>query len=219
MRMKKLVMAALALGCMTMAEAQDLKEVRLPEPDKSRGTAVMQALSDRVSVRECSPKELSLNDLSDVIWAANGINRPADGRRTAPSALNKQDIDIYVFTDEGVFLYEPKPHALKPVVEGDHRAVLAGPPSPARAQDFVKDFPVILLYVSDLSRFGMEGERVKLMAAMDAGIVSQNVNLFCASVGAVHSAACFDGRTGCAQAVEPGRTPSSLDEQPGRLFP
>lgn len=181
--MKKLVMAALALGCMTLTEAQDLKEVRLPEPDKSRGTTVMQALSGRMSVRECSSEDLSLNDLSDVVWAANGINRPADGRRTAPSALNKQDIDIYVFTDEGVYLYEPESHVLRPVVEGDYRAVLAGPPSPARTQDFVKDFPVILLYVSDLSRFGMEGERVRLMAAMDAGIVSQNVSLFCASAG------------------------------------
>lgn len=181
--MKRLIMAAVAAGCMTLAEAQDADVVRLPEPDKARGTSVMQALADRVSVRECSPEELSLKDLSDVLWAANGINRPEEGRRTAPSALNKQDIDIYVFTAEGVYAYLPGTHALKPVAEGDHRDVLAGPPSPARTQDFVKDFPVILLFVSDLSRFGMEGERVKLMAAMDAGIVSENVNLFCASVG------------------------------------
>lgn len=181
--MKKLIMAAVAMGCMTLAEAQDLKEIQLPEPDKTRGTAVMKALSDRVSVRECSPEELSLRDLSDVIWAANGINRPEEGRRTAPSALNKQDIDVYVFTDEGVFLYLPQRHALQPVAEDDHREVLAGPPSPARTQDFVKAFPVILLFVSDLSRFEMTGERVKLMAAMDAGIVSENVNLFCSSVG------------------------------------
>ena len=181
--MKRLVMAAVTAGCMTWAEAQDTKVIRLPEPDKTRGTAVMQALADRVSVRECSSEELSLNDMSDVIWAANGINRPEEGRRTAPSALNKQDIDIYVFTAEGVYLYLPQEHALQQVAEGDHREALAGPPSPARAQDFVKDFPVILLFVSDLSRFGMEGERVKLMAAMDAGIVSENVSLFCASVG------------------------------------
>ncbi len=181
--MKRLVMAAVAAGCMTLAEAQNTNVIRLPEPDKMRGTAVMQALADRVSVRECSSEELSLKDLSDVLWAANGINRPEEGRRTAPSALNRQDIDIYVFTTEGVYAYLPQSHALQLVVDGDHRAVLAGPPSPARTQDFVKDFPVILLFVSDLSRFGMEGERVRLMAAMDAGFVSENVNLFCASVG------------------------------------
>lgn len=181
--MKRLVMAAVAAGCMTLAEAQNTNVIRLPEPDKMRGTAVMQALADRVSVRECSSEELSLKDLSDVLWAANGINRSEEGRRTAPSALNRQDIDIYVFTTEGVYAYLPQSHALQLVVDGDHRAVLAGPPSPARTQDFVKDFPVILLFVSDLSRFGMEGERVRLMAAMDAGFVSENVNLFCASVG------------------------------------
>ena len=181
--MKRLVMAAVAMGCMTMAEAQEPNEIRLPAPDKTRGTAVMQALSERKSVRECSSKELGLSDLSDILWAANGVNRPEDGRRTAPSALNKQDIDVYVFTDEGVYLYLPQQHALRQKAEGDHRAVLAGPPSPARTQDFVKEFPVILLFVSDLSRFDMVGERVKLMGAMDAGIVSENVSLFCASVG------------------------------------
>lgn len=181
--MKKLLLAAVALGCMTLVDAQDLEEVKLPTPDLTRGSSVMKALSDRMSVRECSEKELSLNDLSDVIWAANGINRPEEGKRTAPSALNKQDIDIYVFTDEAVYLYIPQKHSLRLVVEGDQREALAGPPSPARAQDFVKDFPVILLFVSDLNRFGMSGERVKMMAAMDAGIVSQNVNLFCSSVG------------------------------------
>lgn len=181
--MKKLLLAAVALGCMTLVDAQNLEEVKLPTPDLTRGSGVMKALSDRMSVRECSEKDLSLNDLSDVIWAANGINRPEEGKRTAPSALNKQDIDIYVFTDEAVYLYIPQKHSLRLVVEGDQREALAGPPSPARAQDFVKDFPVILLFVSDLNRFGMSGERVKMMAAMDAGIVSQNVNLFCSSVG------------------------------------
>lgn len=182
--MKKMIAAALALGCMTLAEAQNLKEVKLPAPDLTRGTNVMQALSVRESVRECADKDLSMQDLSDVIWAANGINRRQEGKRTAPSALNRQDIDVYVFTDEGVYLYDAKQHALRPVVEGDHRAAVAGKPSPARAQDFVKAFPVTLLFVSDLSRFGMGvNDRVKLMAAMDAGIVSQNVNLFCAGVG------------------------------------
>lgn len=181
--MKRLVMEAIALGCMTSTEAQTMKEIILPIPDKKRGCTVMQALAHRVSVRECSSEVLTLKDLSDVLWVANGVNRLQEGRRTAPSALNKQDIDVYVFVPEGVFLYEPFRNVLKLVIEGDHREVLAGLPSPARAQDFVKDFSTILLFVSDLSRFEMLGERIKLLAAMDAGIVSQNVSLFCASVG------------------------------------
>lgn len=181
--MKKLLLAAVAAGCMSLAEAQHTKDVSLPLPDKNRGVSVMKALSQRMSVRECAQKDLSLSDLSDVLWAANGVNRPDEGRRTAPSALNKQDIDVYVFTDEAVYLYDYEHHALKHCVDGDWRQLLAGPPSPARAQDFVKAFPVILLFVSDMERFGMSGERVKLMAAMDAGIVSQNVSLFCAATG------------------------------------
>lgn len=181
--MKRLVVAALALGCITLAEAQNGSEIKLPAPDLTRGTVVMKALSERKAVRECADKELSIQDISDVIWAANGVNRPDEGRRTAPSALNVQDIDVYAFTPEGVYLYQPLSHSLKPVAEGDHRALLAGPPSPARTQEYVAKFPLILLFVSDLSRFGMEGEQVKLMAAMDAGVVSENVNLFCAATG------------------------------------
>ena len=138
----------------------------------------MTAVSDRHSDREFSTRELSLQDLSDLLWAANGVNRPGDGKRTAPSALNKQDVDIYVFLAKGVYLYDASKHVLKLVAEGDHRAVVAG------RQDFVKQAPVSLVYVSDLSRVGMGlDEQVKLMGAMDAGIVSQNVNLFCAGVG------------------------------------
>ena len=107
----------------------------------------MKALSDRHSDREYAAKELSLQDLSDLLWAANGINRP-DGKRTAPSALNKQDIDIYVIMKEGAYLYDAKANSLQPIAKGDHRAAVAG------SQDFVKSAPVSLVLVSDLSRFG-----------------------------------------------------------------
>ena len=163
---------------MTTLHAQGAGEFKLNRPDLNRGVNVMKAFSDRHSDREFSTRELSLQDLSDLLWAANGVNRPGDGKRTAPSALNKQDVDIYVFLAKGVYLYDASKHVLKLVAEGDHRAVVAG------RQDFVKQAPVSLVYVSDLSRFGMGlDEQVKLMGAMDAGIVSQNVNLFCAGVG------------------------------------
>lgn len=159
-------------------QAQTVKEIVLKTPDQTRGSHVMKAFADRRSERTFAAKEISLQDLSDLLWAANGINRPADRKRTAPSALNKQDIDIYVFKPEGVYLYEADRHVLKPVADGDHRDAVAG------GQDFVKTAPVCLVYVSDLARFGGGiTEQAKLMGAMDAGIVSQNVNLFCAGVG------------------------------------
>lgn len=176
--MKQLMLLLAMCATMTTLHAQGAGELKLNRPDLNRGVNVMKAFSDRHSDREFSTRELSLQDLSDLLWAANGVNRLGDGKRTAPSALNKQDVDIYVFLAKGVYLYDASKHVLKLVAEGDHRAVVAG------RQDFVKQAPVSLVYVSDLSRFGMGlDEQVKLMGAMDAGIVSQNVNLFCAGVG------------------------------------
>lgn len=160
----------------TAMHAQDLKKIQLNVPDKNRGSSVMKALSDRRSDREYDNKELSLQDLSDLLWAANGINRP-DGKRTAPSALNKQDIDIYVVMKEGAYLYDAKSNSLLPIAKGDYRGSVAG------SQEFVKAAPVSLVLVSDLSRFGKITDHVKLMAAVDAGCVSQNINIFCAAVG------------------------------------
>lgn len=181
MKMKKMILTAAALSCMSMTGAQVGIVEKLPAVDFNRETtSVMTALKERKSVRECDERPLTQQDLADVIWAANGINRPEEGRRTAPSSLNVQDIDIYAFTAKGVYLYEPKSHALKTVETGDHRKLLAGKPSPARKQDYVVKFPLILLFVSDLSRIGSDGEQARLTAAMDAAFVSENVNLFCA---------------------------------------
>ncbi|MCD8269952.1 MAG: SagB/ThcOx family dehydrogenase [Parabacteroides sp.] len=156
--------------------AQDLTVIKLNAPDKTRGAVVMKAFSDRHSDREFAAKELSKQDLSDLLWAANGINR-TDGKRTAPSALNKQDIDVYVIMKDGAYLYDAQAHALTPVAKGDHRSAVAG------GQDFVKEAPLSLVLVSDLSRFGDVSDHTKLIAAMDAGIVSQNINLCCAGIG------------------------------------
>lgn len=164
------------LGISVLAGAQNAGDIKLPAPNMDRGTNVMKALKDRKSDRTCSGKELSLNDLSDLVWAANGVNRPADGKRTAPSALNKQDIDVYVITAKGAYKYIAATHTLQLVAEGDHRNAVAG------GQDFVNKFPVSLVMVSDLSKFG-GGDRAKLTGAIDAGIVSQNVCIFCSSVG------------------------------------
>lgn len=174
--MGKIAFIFTALLLVATMQAQDLKTIRLNTPDKTRGNSVMQALSDRHSDREYAAKDLSLQDLSDLLWAANGINRP-DGKRTAPSALNKQDIDIYVIMKAGAYRYDAQTNSLQPVAKGDHRFAVAG------GQEFVKSAPVSLVLVSDLSRFGNMTDRTKLMAAVDAGIVCQNINVFCASVG------------------------------------
>jgi hypothetical protein len=114
------LMAAMILATFTFAQAQELKTIKLSTPDKERGFGIMKSLSLRASVREWSDKEVTSKDLSDLLWAANGINRE-NGRRTAASAQNAQDVDVYVFMKEGVYLYDAKNHALNPVVSGDHR--------------------------------------------------------------------------------------------------
>lgn len=174
--MRKILFLLTALLFISVMHAQDLKVIKLNAPDKTRGVAVMKAFSDRHSDRAYAAKDLSAQDLSDLLWAANGINR-TDGKRTAPSALNKQDIDVYVIMKDGAYLYDAKSHALNPVAKGDHRGAVAG------GQDFVREAPVCLVLVSHLSRFGNVGDHTKLMAAMDAGIVSQNINVCCAGIG------------------------------------
>ncbi|MDD4589094.1 MAG: SagB/ThcOx family dehydrogenase [Parabacteroides sp.] len=176
--MKKLLFIVCSLFLIMSMNAQ--KQIKLNAPNKSRGTTVMKALSERHSVRDFSSKELSLQDLSDLLWAANGINR-SDGKRTAPSAMNKQDVDIYVIMKSGAYLYDAKNQALKPVVSKDLRGDVAG------GQDFVKAAPVSLVLVSDISRFGSMAskEMNTIMGAVDVGTVCQNINLFCAATGLI----------------------------------
>lgn len=173
--MKKVQLLLVCLVLSAAAFAAD-KVVKLPKPNLNRSGAVMKALSERQSTREYASKALSLADLSDLLWAANGINRSDSGKRTAPSAMNKQDVDVYVVLPEGTYLYDAKKHQLNLVAEGDHRGAVAG------GQAFVKTAPVSLVLVSDISRFGdAKSARNQLMGAMDAGIVSQNISLFCSS--------------------------------------
>lgn len=173
--MKKVQLLLVCLVLSAAAFAAD-KVVKLPKPNLNRNGAVMKALSERQSTREYASKALSLADLSDLLWAANGINRSDSGKRTAPSAMNKQDVDVYVVLPEGTYLYDAKNHQLNLVAEGDHRGAVAG------GQAFVKTAPVSLVLVSDISRFGdAKSARNQLMGAMDAGIVSQNISLFCSS--------------------------------------
>jgi SagB-type dehydrogenase family enzyme len=161
----------------TAMNAQDLKQIKLPTPDKTRGASIMKAFNDRHSDRTYAPDKLSQQDLSDLLWAANGINRP-DGKRTAPSCMDFREVGVYVILPEGAYLYDEKAHALTLLTEGDYRTAVAG------GQDFVEAAPLSIVLSADLTRFGGTiNEGTKLMASVDVGIVCQNINLACAGLG------------------------------------
>lgn len=150
----------------------------LGKPDVKRGVPVMTALAQRASVREFDSVEISLKDLSNLLWAANGVNRPEEGKRTVPSAQNAQDVDIFVFTKDAVLFYNAMKHQLELVTDGDHRDMLAG-----KQVESLKA-PVFLLLVSDISRFRFGEEELKIQwGAIDAGMVAENILIFFASEG------------------------------------
>lgn len=154
-----------------------LTPISLPQPQTSGGKPLMQALNDRKSLRRFSSKPLPLTVLSNLLWAALGVNRIKQGKRTAPTARNRQEIDIYVVMVEGVYLYDAKSHQLSPVLGADVR-VLAG------RSRFVSEAPVSLVFVADLALLDQKNESDKILySAADTGFASQNIYLFCASEG------------------------------------
>ena len=173
--MKRSLVILFVLGFIFTTNAQDLQTIKLKEPNKTGGTSIMEAFSKRQSVREYSDKKLSEQDLSNLIWVTIGINRSESGKRTAPTAMNKQEIDLYVCFPEGIYLYDAKEHSLVPVAKGNFYPLIAS------KQDFVHKAPVILLLVADISKFdGDNNEQKMLLGALDAGIASQNISIFCA---------------------------------------
>jgi hypothetical protein len=155
--------------------------IDLPAPQKTGGLPLMDALARRSTARAFDAKELSPQQLSSLLWAAFGVNR-SDGKRTAPSARNFQETDIYVLLKSGVYVYTAKSNKLDLVAADDIRA-LGG------TQAFAKDAPVTLVFVADLAKMG-DGSRENKMntANIDVGYISQNVYLFCASESLVTGA-------------------------------
>ena len=148
----------------------------LPEPQKTGGLPLFEALDARKSQRSYSSEPLSLQDLSTLLWAAYGINRE-DGRRTAPSARNWQQFDIYLIMADGWYLYDHQQHAIIKKGDDDLREY-------AGIQDFVKTAPLNLIFVSDHDRItGVSREKQEFNSATDVGYISQNIYLFCASQG------------------------------------
>lgn len=150
---------------------------KLPPPQTAGGMPLMQALNLRHTSRDYKNAPLPPQLLSNLLWAAFGINRPEHGGRTAPSAHDVQEISIYVVTAERVYIYDAQNHALRWVLTRDIRALTG-------IQPFVQDAPINLVYVADFDKFARDSEVDKLFySAADAGFISQNVYLFCASEG------------------------------------
>ena len=146
-------------------------------PSLNGGMPLMSALSGRQSLREFAPEPLPEQVLSDLLWAAGGINRHEVDGRTAPSAMNAQEVLLYVAMPQGLFLYEPKPHALALVVSSDVRRVTGN-------QDFVDTAPLDLIFAADHSRMKLvPAAQREAYAHATAGAMAQNVYLYCASEG------------------------------------
>jgi nitroreductase len=190
--MRRMIAAVLALGLfLVMTPALSLGQaaasqagadvIKLPAPQTEGGKPLMQALKLRQSTRGGFGPDvaLSMQVLSNLLWAADGVNRPPN-HRTSPSAADWQNIDIYVTTAAGLFVYDPLKHELKVLGKADIRAV-------AGQQDFVKTAPLNLIYVADMAKAQFGGKKMpeveETWSYANTGFIAQNVYLYCASEG------------------------------------
>jgi SagB-type dehydrogenase family enzyme len=171
--MKKIWILIMATFFSFSTNAQDIK---LLAPQKTGGMPLMEALAKRKTNRDFSQEELTPQQRSNLLWAASGVNRE-DGRRTAPTARNAQQIEIYALNKEGAYLYIPEEHLLKLIAAGDHRKKGA-------SQERFQDCPLMLIFVANYDKMeGFSEESKDLFGGTDTGNISQNVYLYCASEG------------------------------------
>jgi SagB-type dehydrogenase family enzyme len=150
-------------------------EFQLPQPDQNGGISLMKAFKERKTIRNFDGKPLSDQQISNLLWAANGINRPDENKRTVPTASNNQQTDVYLFTEKAIYLYDAVRNVLNLKKEGDFR-------KQAGKNEFFADAPVALVYVADFNRMAKyDAESQQFYSATDVGFVSQNVYLYCAS--------------------------------------
>lgn len=180
--MRKMILTSMQLAVALVvlaaagARAQEPATLPLPKPQIVGGKPLMQALNERMSRRDFSTEKLPQQVLANLLWAAFGVNR-ADGRRTAPSASNMQELEIYAVMADGVYRYDAKAHALQLHLKEDLRAATGNNPWIATA-------PLNLLYVADYSKMGQRSEETKRVdSGTDSGFISQNVYLFFTSEG------------------------------------
>lgn len=178
-----LIISIMAFGANVMAASEYItkgqKEIKLPAPVKSGGMSLTEALSKRSTARKFSSKPLTLQTISNLLWSASGINR-ADGKMTAPTTLNWQEIDIYLATSEGVYRYERKNNTLKLVLEENIMKQTG-------TQPYVGSASLELIYVADLSKpraknmLNIPEAAIQEYSRVDTGFIAQNVYLFCAA--------------------------------------
>jgi hypothetical protein len=153
------------------------ESIKLPAPEINGGMPLMNALAKRQSTRIFGDQNLSPQQISNLLWAAFGINRPESGGRTAPSWRGSNETDIYLATATEVHLYDPKANELRKIMDGDLRAKTSVLP-------FVRSAPVVLIYVADRTRMAKASDEEHIQNAhVDAAIIAQNVYLFAASAG------------------------------------
>ena len=173
MKMKLNVFLVAFFAAVLIGEAANFQ---LPQPGPGGDMTLTQALKNRRTVREYELRELNQSELASLLWAACGVNR-ADGRRTAPTGRNVQDIDVYVMLPTGVYRYLAQQNQLELVNAGDHRAA-------AGKQAFAVTAPVNLFYVQDLARaMNADEKNTARHGGIHAGAIMQNVYLFCAANG------------------------------------
>jgi nitroreductase len=172
-----LLMAAAAPAALPLAPRAG--DIALPPPQTQGGKPLLQALAERRSSRAFVPQAVPPQLLANLLWSAFGVNRPGGGGRTAPSAHDQQEIDVYLINAEGAFRYAARPpHRLERVGTTDLRAG-------ADSQGLARAAPMTLLYVADDRRMTDRDDEAtrRFYAAADAGVIAQNVYLFCASEG------------------------------------
>jgi len=160
----------------TATSAQESRVIKLPPPQTAGAGDLLQALQSRRSTRAFAARPLSQALLSTLLWAGCGINRPAIGGRTAPSAHNWQEIDVYAALPDALYRYDAAAHALTLAVAKDLRPLTG-------VQDFVATAPLNLVYVADFARMTDAGDADRtFFAATDAAVIAQNVYLACAAL-------------------------------------
>jgi hypothetical protein len=193
--LKRMTLTAVLCLFALSAAAMDQKPIKLPKPRMDTGKPLMDSLQERKSTREFNQKKLKEGMLSRLLWAANGINRTDSGKRTAPSAADHREIDVYVASSQGLFLYDALENSLVPVLDQDIRALTG-------KQPFAAEAPIDLVYVANFSKMGGESAEEKVFySAVDTGFISENVYLFCASEGLVTVVRGSIDREGLAKAM------------------
>ena len=199
---KAFMIVVLLWGASATAAAADLSPINLPPPDTKGGRPLMQCLNDRKTDRSFAPRKLAPEILSNLLWAAAGINRPEKKGRTAPTAHNRQEIDVYVAMEEGLYLYAPESHSLRGVVKKDLRADTVHLFQPSRGS--IANAPVQLIYVADYSKMGLASSEADkhFYAVADTGFISQNVYLYCASEGLATGVRAYFDKDALAKSVK-----------------